>query len=172
MVSFRTFRANDAVEIALQPSQHVTLGITQATHSIEEALTLEQLGPAWTAVAADGRILACYGFGFQFPPNERTGGHALAWALLASGLGTDHLAITRHARSVVEGSPIARIEAIVRPAIEAEPRWVEAIGFTRVAELRSWGPTGETHVLYERVREHPQFPRQVSAPHLEALGAC
>lgn len=151
--TFRSFAAPDAVRIALQASQHVTLGITKAVHSIEDGRELEQLGPAWTAIGDDGRILACYGFGYQWPPSDKTGGHALAWALLAEGLGAAHLAVTRFARETLRTSPIARIEAIVRERVEAEVRWAEMVGFTRVATLRAWGPEAETHILFERIRD-------------------
>jgi hypothetical protein len=152
MVAFRDFEAFDVVELKLQPSQHVTLGFAKPVHSIEDGRELEALGPAWTAIAGDGRVLACFGFGYQWPPSDKTGGHALAWAMLGEGLGAAHVAITRFARRTLETSPIERVEAIVRAAVEAECRWAELVGFTRVAELRAWGPERETHLLYERVR--------------------
>jgi hypothetical protein len=130
----------------------VTLGIHRPVHSLEDGRELEQLGPAWTAIGAR-RILACYGFGFQFEPNESSGGHAIAWAMLGCNLGAAHVAITRFARATIAASPIQRIEAIVRASVRAEWRWAELVGFRRVAELRAWGPQGETHFLYERVRE-------------------
>lgn len=152
-VTIRPFTAGDVVELALQPSQHVTLGIHRPVHNIEDGREIGALGPAWTAIAEDGRVLTCYGFGYQFPPSDKTGGHALAWAMLASGIGAAHVAITRFARATIADSPIDRIEAIVRADVEAEWRWAEMVGFQRVAVLRSWGPEGETHLLYERVRE-------------------
>lgn len=153
LATFRCFEAGDVVELALQPSQHMTLGVHKAVHSIDDGHELAALGPAWTAVAPDGRILACYGFGFQWRPNARTGGHALAWAMLAEGLGAAHVAITRFARETLASSPIERIEAIVRAGVPAERRWAELVGFTRIALLRAWGPDGEDHLLFERVRE-------------------
>jgi hypothetical protein len=150
--SIRPFCPTDVERLVLQPSQHVTLGIHRPVHTIEDGRELAELGPAWTAVSSDGRILACYGFGYQWPPSELTGGHALAWAMLGQGLGAEHVAITRFARDTLAASPIDRIEAIVRADVEAEWRWAELVGFNRVAELRAWGPEGETHLLYERVR--------------------
>jgi hypothetical protein len=177
-VTIRPFLAGDVVQLALQPSQHVTLGMHKAVHSIEDGRELEAIGPAWTAIGAAngagrGRILACYGFGYQWPPSERTGGHALAWAMLGEGLGAAHVAITRFARETIAASPIDRIEAIVRKAVEAECRWAELVGFRFVAELTSWGPERETHLLYERVRDQPNdlTPVVKSGLRLEALGA-
>lgn len=154
MTAIRPFLAGDVVQLALQPSQHVTLGIHKPIHSIEDGRALEALGPAWTATGEDGRILACYGFGYQFArPTGCSGGHALAWAMLAANLGAAHVAITRFARATLAESPIDRIEAIVRAEVEAEWRWAELVGFERVAVLRAWGPEGETHLLYEHIRE-------------------
>jgi hypothetical protein len=172
--SIREFLAGDIVQLALQPSQHVTLGVTRELHSIEDGRELADRGPAWTAISESGRILACYGFAFLWPPSETTGGHALAWAMLASGLGLDHVTITRFARSTIARSPISRIEAIVRAEVEAEWRWAELVGLKRAAVLRAWGPDGEPHLLYERIHAPDQVPTidlNCRAPRLEALGA-
>jgi hypothetical protein len=58
-----------------------------------------------------------------------TGGHALAWALLATNLGAAHVAITRFFRKIVAEDPCSRIEAIVRADVAAECRWAELVGF-------------------------------------------
>jgi hypothetical protein len=155
-VQIRPFLAGDIVQLALQPSQHVTLGMCRAVHGIEDGVDLEQAGPAWTAIGTEaegrGRILCCYGFTELWPAGPKTGGHALAWAMLASGLGSAHLAITRFARRTIAQSPFTRIEAIVRANVAAECSWARLCGFTQSAELRAWGPDGETHLLFERVR--------------------
>ncbi|MEA3053560.1 MAG: hypothetical protein QOG72_2463 [Sphingomonadales bacterium] len=150
-VTFRPMCAGDVVQLALQPSQHVCLGVTRAVHSIEEGEELVAGGPAWTAVGGDGRILCCAGFTLLWPANGLTGGHAVAWALLAADLGAAQLAITRFARRRIEESRFDRIEAIVRAGIVAEPKWARLVGLRRRALLRKWGPEGKTHLLFERV---------------------
>ena len=151
--TFRPFAAGDAVQISLQPSQHVTLGIARPTLSIEDGRELEARSPtAWTAIAENGRILACAGLQLLWPASDRTGGHAMAWALLSTELGAAHVAITRFFRRVVIEDPATRVEAITRAGVAAECRWAELVGFTRAALLRAWGPEAEDHVLYERVR--------------------
>lgn len=169
----RAFLAGDLVQLDLQPSQHMTLGVLKAVHSIEDGEELEAAGPAWTVIGDDGRILCCYGFAFLHPPSDKTGGHALAWALLTSGLGAAHIAITRFARETLASSPIDRIEALIRADVEAEIKWAELVGFVRVATLRSWGPQGDTHLLYERVRADAcaPFVLRDRPVQLEALGA-
>lgn len=166
-VLFRPFAAGDVVQLALQPSQHVALGVTRPVHSIEDGRELAAGGPAWTAIgtAGDnrGRILCCAGFqqlwpAKPLPPHPHqpgaggTGGHAVAWALLASGLGAAHLAITRFAAEQFEASAYSRIEAIVRASVAAECKWPRLIGMRLAATLRAWGPDGDTHLLFERVR--------------------
>jgi hypothetical protein len=151
-VTFRAMIAEDVVELALQPSQHVCLGVTRAVHSIEDGEELVEGGPAWTAVARDGRILCCAGFRILWAANEATGGHGVAWALLAADLGPAQVAITRFARARIAESPLDRIEAIVRAGVVAEPQWARLVGLRRRALLRKWGPEGKTHLLFERVR--------------------
>jgi hypothetical protein len=146
-VTFRDMQPGDVVQLALQPSQHTALGVTRAVHSFEDGEELALGGPSWTAIGADGRILCCAGFRELWP-----GRHAVAWALLASGLGAAHLAVTRFARDRIAESPLARIEAIVRAGVAAECAWARLVGLNLVAELRQWGPDGETHLLFERLR--------------------
>lgn len=153
-VSFRGMLAGDVVQLALQPSQHVFLGVHRPVHSIEEGREMVAMGPAWTAVGSDGRILCCAGFGELFAPGPATGGHAVAWALLAAGLGPAHLAITRFARRQFAESPYSRIEAIVQagPDHEKEGAWARRVGMKFAAWLPKWGPEGKLHVLYERIK--------------------
>jgi hypothetical protein len=174
-VRIRGFLAGDVVQLVLQPSQHEFLGLTRAVHSIEDGQELAAGGPAWTVIGPEGRILACYGFTYLWPPSALTGGHAVAWAMLAPDLGRAHFAITRFARDTIAASPIDRIEAIVRADVAADCRWAEMVGFEMVAILRAWGPEKKTHLLFERIRDRP--PRVPTAaprdrvPQLEALGA-
>lgn len=151
MAIIRPFLAGDVVQLDLQPSQHMTLGLHKAAHSIEDGRQLEAAGPAWTAIDG-GRIVCCYGFAYMFEPAPGYGGHALAWALLAGGIGASHVAVTRFARQTIASSPIERIEALVRDDAPAECRWAELVGFELGAVLRRWGPEGKTHRLYERIR--------------------
>lgn len=147
-VTFRRMRPVDAARIALQPSQHVCLGIVRPVHSIEDGEELCDGGPAWAAVAPGGAVLCIAGFKVIWP--ER---HAIAWAMLAEGIGAGHLAITRYARDRIAEAPFDRVEAIVREAVAAELKWPQLVGLTPVARLRKWGPDGATHVLFERIRE-------------------
>lgn len=170
-LTIRPFLAPDVVQLDLQPSQHVTLGVLKALHSVEDGEELETAGPAWTVIGPDGRILCCYGFAYLHPPSELTGGHALAWALLTVELGAAHVAITRFARETIDASPIDRIEAIVRADVATECRWAELVGLERAAVLRAWGPERKTHLLFERVRDCPAFEKLDRPLRLEALGA-
>lgn len=173
-VTFRPFLAGDAVQLQLQPSQHVTLGINSATIGMDDALELEELSvDAWTAVGGDGRLLVCFGMRMLWPAAARTNGHAVAWAMLASGLGPDHLAITRFIAAVVAGSRLTRIEAIVRAGVRAEAKWPPMLGFELAGELPAYGPDGETHLLFQRVKafaggsadRQPRQPRSAEAAH-------
>lgn len=152
-VTFRPMLAGDVVQLDLQPSQHVTLGVHARHLSFEEGCELLEHGTdCWTAVRADGRILACAGLRYLWPASARSNGHALAWALLGKGLGRDHLAITRFLRGVIARSPLTRIEAIVRANVKSERTFIQLLGLNFEAHLAAWGPDGEDHQLYSRIR--------------------
>lgn len=102
-------------------------------------------GQAWTAEAADGRILACAGILPLYAS------HGLAWALFASDIGTAFTGITRAARRAIAVSPLKRIEALVRADHARGLDWAQAVGLRPNATLRAWGPQGIDHVLYERI---------------------
>ena len=145
-VTIRPMVASDALVIQRQASQRVQLGL-ERDMTIEEADSLIEDGEAWTAIA-DERIVACMGLRETFP-----GRQAVAWAILAEGVGGAHLAVTRFARRRIAQSRLARIEAIVRAAVPAECAWAKLVGLQAAHVLRCFGAQSETHVLYERVRE-------------------
>lgn len=139
--------AVDAIVIQRQPSQQVQLGLTREI-SEEEAQGLATGGEAWTAWVDDGsswRIVACFGLRETFP-----GRQAVAWAILAEGLGSAHLAVTRFARARIEASALRRIEAIT--LTPAEHAWAKLLGLTPAHVLRAFGAASEDHILFERIR--------------------
>ena len=143
-------QAADALQIQRQASQLVQLGLERHI-TLEEADDLATGGEAWTlreSADADARIVACVGLRELFP-----GRQAVAWAILAEGLGAAHLAVTRFARRRIAASPLRRIEAIVRT--DAECAWAKLVGLTPAHVLRCYGGASETHVLFERIREEP-----------------
>lgn len=149
-MSFRDFLPGDVVQLALQPSQHVTLGLTRAVLSYADGEDLAEGGPAWTALDG-GRVIGCFGAKFLWPVTDVCGGHAVAWALLGEGMGAAHLAFTRFVARMVAEVPIARLEAIIRADVAAEACWARLCGFKRRALLRQWGPEGKPHLLFERL---------------------
>ncbi|MCJ8159859.1 hypothetical protein [Sphingomonas sp. LaA6.9] len=136
---------DDAMTIRRQASQRVQVGL-EAVMTPEIAQDLINGGEAWTALR-DGEPVACLGIRETFP-----GVQGVAWAILAEGVGSAHLAITRHARRRIAESPLVRIEAIVRTSIDAECVWARMAGLSPVALLRKFGALSEDHLLFERVR--------------------
>lgn len=149
-VTFRDLLPGDVVQLALQPSQHVTLGLVRPALGYADGEELAAGGPAWTALHR-GRVVACVGAKYLWPPADGFTGHAVLWALLADGIGAAHLAVTRFVRDRIADSPIARLEAIVRAEEEAECKWPRLLGLNLAAVLRRWGPEGAPHLLFERV---------------------
>ena len=65
-VSILPFRAQDALDLALQPSQWIEAGIECRALDPDQAAAMEASGPAWTARARDGRVLCCAGIGTMY----------------------------------------------------------------------------------------------------------
>lgn len=147
MIAISPMIGADALEIQRQASQRVQLGIEREI-LLEEADDIAAgPGEAWT-LRHHGRIVACLGLRETFP-----GRQAVAWAILAEGIGAAHLAISRFARRRVAESPLRRIEAIVRAEVHAECVWARLVGLQAAHVLRCFGAQSETHVLFERIRE-------------------
>jgi hypothetical protein len=168
MFSTEPLFAGDLRRIDRQPSQAVTLGLP-AELSDEEIDALVASPESW-ACFDDERLIGCVGIHEQFE-----GAQGVAWAILASGIGTAHLALTRFAASRIAASPLARIEAIaiaadaepivaqfgcldmgqLIAAIMADPtpecRWAELVGLRPAAVLRRYGAMSQTHMLFERI---------------------
>lgn len=147
-VRIRLFRPEDALALALQPSQIVEAGIASADMTIADARLLVERGEAWSAILPDGTPIACYGIAETFPGRQGT-----AWAMLASGLGVAaHAAITRFARMRVAASKLARVECLVRADVRGRgSKWAVAVGMPREATLACWGGASETIHVHARV---------------------
>tara|TARA_R110000868_G_scaffold32613_3_gene118699 strand:- start:1838 stop:2347 length:510 start_codon:yes stop_codon:yes gene_type:complete len=169
MLDIVSATAAHLLSIERDPSQAVQLGIAaEMTPEAAEELCGDPASEAWACFAA-GRLVACCGLRAVLD-----GGHAVAWATLARGIGGAHLAVTRFVRSRVLQSSFARIEAVAL-ANDAEPivahfgdldaqQLIEAVmvrptrecrfavlgGLKPAHVLRHYG--GATHMLMERIR--------------------
>lgn len=146
-VAIAAMRPTDMLAIQRQSSQLVQLGIERDVTMDEAEAVADGPGEAWTA-RWHGRIVACLGLRETFP-----GAQAVAWAILAEGVGPAHLAITRFARARIAASGLRRIEAIVREAVPAEVAWAGLVGLKPAHVMRCFGARSETHILCERIRE-------------------
>lgn len=146
-VTFRPMAAGDLPRLALQSSQVDQFGIFERAHNASHGAELVEAGPAWAAEHEDRGIICLAGFAEAFPPR-----HAIAWAMLGEGVGAAHFALRRFMLARIAEQPYRRIEAIARADRAAELKWLELLGFERVATMRAWGPKSEDHVLFELVR--------------------
>ena len=77
---------------------------------------------------------------------------AVAWGLLANGIGASMVPITRAVRRFLSVCPTRRIEAEVAVGHDEGLRWIEMLGFEREGLMRAyWG--GKDFYLYARVRD-------------------
>lgn len=174
-VAFVRLQPQHLFAIERQPSQQVLLGV-EASVTEEEAGILCSMPEAW-AMLVGGRPIACFGISEIF-----AGHHGVAWAVLASGLGRAHVALTRFARARLAACGYARIETFARaedveglvaryPNMDTgqlvamvmtrqtpEIRWARLLGFGAAHVLRRYGGGDETYMLLERIA-----PRVVSA---------
>lgn len=168
-VRFSQLTPADVLEMECQPSQARPLGLDYRPG--EEEIARMCGGVFALAARQGGRLLACFGVVEQF-----AGVHGTAWAMLASGLGGAHLAITRRARGELDRCPLARVEMLAQcenvegllarhPGLdpgqvvalataEATPeiRWGQALGFAPAHVLRCYGADGTSVMLMERIR--------------------
>ncbi len=150
-VRFMHFEPEHLIALELQPSQRVEVGLLHEGYSIEEARDIAARGPAWSAIAGDGRVLTCGGFAETFP-----GVQAVAWALLAGDLGGHAGAISRYARARVVEQRYRRLETITAARPECI-RWAQFLGFEKDPyPLRNFGAASELCFLFERIYHGPR----------------
>lgn len=146
----RRLDPGDFFVLERQPSQWLQLG-EDATPAFEDATALAEEDEAWACVNPDGRIVALLGIVESHP-----GQQGMAWAILATRIGGDHLAVSRFARSRILGSPLNRIEALAKgggAAPTPEMRWAALCGLKPAHTLRRYGAADETYTLCERIRD-------------------
>lgn len=164
MIGIRAMTAPDVTRLQLQPSQRLFLGHDQVL-DLDYGEGLIEAGPCWAAERPDGSILACLGFAEQGP------GYAVCWALLAEGLGRDHLALSRVARERMLAAPYRRIEALIRADHPKGAQWAQLLGLSFAFRVRAAGPEGEDYDLFELVRRHivPRGTIEEFAPDLRLV---
>lgn len=158
----------DLLDIETQESQLTWFGMP-ADITPEERTQLAMEPEAWCARHGE-RILACYGIAETF-----RGLQGSAWALLAKGLGPQHLPLTRDLRRMVTQCGLARVDMLARctdvepilaklpdfdramlvDAAMAEPtpecRLGLLVGMEPVHVLRQYGAARESYMLFERI---------------------
>lgn len=150
MIQIRALEPIDVVALDLQESQVGQLGAFEPVRDIKHGVELQALGPAWSALDAEGNVLCCAGFGTVFPRQQ-----AIAWALFGARFAASfraQAAVLRFMRQRVADVDFPRLEAIARADRPSECGWLEAIGFEARTLLRKWGPLGQDHIFYERVK--------------------
>lgn len=145
MLLVRDFRAEDVTWLALQQCQRLWLGAADQPLDLAYGEQLLEAGPAWTITDASGWIVAACGFQESYPT------YATCWALLAEGIGTRHLALTRLVRERMAAAPYRRIDALILADHKAGKRWAELVGLLPAHPLVAAGPAGEDYILFERI---------------------
>ena len=171
-LSFRRLEPGDLLSIDAQASQQLVLGL-RVRLDFAQAEHYAAMPVAWAARRGE-ELLACFGINELF-----AGAHGVAWAVLAEGLGRDHLALTRFMQSEIRDCGLARLELLARCvdvdlAVERLPditgdelvqlvtkpdhatpevRWAMMLGMEPAHVLRRFGAASESYLLYERFAE-------------------
>jgi RimJ/RimL family protein N-acetyltransferase len=152
LILFVPLAAHHVPRIALNPDQAGAFGLWTPELTEEYAAGLIAGGPCWAGIDRGGRIVGAAGFTRIFPTQ------AGAWALMGDGLADHARAIVEFVRWQVSVAPWKRIEALTRARCPRQGRFARACGFSRQGELRNHGPSCETMVLFEVVKDaEPEF---------------
>lgn len=144
----RPMRPDDAVSLNLQLTQRIWLGSTGRPLDRSYGQMLMDAGPCWAVQRRDGSVIAACGFAMHWDS------YATCWAMLAEGLGRDHLRLSRIVKAKMAASTIARIEALIRADHPAGAKWARLVGLQPSALLECAGPDGADYHLFVLVRRH------------------
>lgn len=171
-LSFVPLEPCHLLSIERQPSQATILGM-DATFSVEEAEQLAAQPEAYAVLRGEDPV-ACIGIAEAF-----AGRHGIGWAVLASGIGQAHIALTRWMRARIAAVDLPRLECFARcrdmedllarfPDLDSgqiveiamsdptpECRWAVMLGLRPVHLLRQYGAAGESYMLFERIAARP-----------------
>lgn len=132
----------EALSLAEDTEAGYSALLDPATHAPLEATQ------AWTVLSPGDDVVACGGTIRQWK------GRYIAWAYMTPQTGRCMLRLTRLVREVLD-EIVGRVEITVRADFDAGRRWAELLGFeveNPPGILRRYGPEGEDHISYVRVR--------------------
>jgi hypothetical protein len=136
-VTLSPFVPADLDWLFLEPVQQAWLGATSPVLDEDYGRAVLECGPCWTARDGNGWVLGAGGFqefgrSWDAANSERGGGYAIAWGLVAQGVGRDHLALTRLVRAKIAEAPYGRVEALIRADWPPARRWARMLGLRPV----------------------------------------
>ena len=119
----------------------------QAQYTLEYGRKVLAVCQAATVTDNNGGIVAVVGVVAVHP------GRALVWTVLARNAGQYMLGLTKAMKKLLEGfGDYDRLEAAVRTDFVPGHRWARLIGFERECTMRRFGPDGQDHDLYVRIK--------------------
>jgi hypothetical protein len=101
---------------------------------------------AWTALAEDGRTLACAGF------VDLGGGRARVWALIGGDLGRAMTGLTRAVKQALDGAGYRRVDAEIAANFPPARRWAGMLGFQFEGVMHAYCDDGSDAELWARVK--------------------
>lgn len=113
--------------------------------TIEYGQALQMAGEGFTAFAGV-TVIACAGIVRCWP------GRAQAWSLMSVHLPRYRKSIHKAVKGYLDRCLVRRLEMTVDPTHEAAARWAARLGFQYESTMPAYGPFGETHAMYVRLK--------------------
>lgn len=136
--------------IAFQPAHVIAMRLQERQRNeiscLEYLTELQHAGLALTALQ-DGETIACGGI-------ARTALHGTLWGFIARDSKRHFVVLDRIVRRMLSCCDLQRVEATVDSSFANGCRWLELLEFKLETPepMRNYGPHGEDHYLYARVR--------------------
>lgn len=139
------FQPLHLVEIELPPRWS-----SEEIHTLRRTIgAVYQRGPSYTAFYEE-RVIGCGGV-HEFWPGVGEG-----WAVFCVRIGEFKRELLRYSREyldvIMDEGNFRRVQATAQAAWPEACSFLERLGFVREGTLRGYGPEGEDHIMYARVK--------------------
>lgn len=106
---------------------------------------LRAAGPCYTAFAGPV-VIACAGLAHCWP------GRAQAWSLMSEQLPRYRKSVHKAVKRFLQTVTVRRVELTVNPDVPRMVAWARRLGFVYESTMPYYGPAGELHDMYVRIR--------------------
>lgn len=136
----------DKEHLKLIKYRNIDMSFTDIINEVPERNT----GPAYTLMTDSGQVVGCAGVNTYWP------GVGEAWAILSDLIHkyplSFHRTVVKMLNQIQTDYKLNRIQATCLQGFNRAEKWLIALGFEYEGTMRKYGPGGEDHYRYARVR--------------------